>query len=66
MLDIPAEYGDIHCQFKPFSLLVETGYWVPGSPGPLVWGDLLGKLETEQKKYQEAFPIKLNITARDP
>ena len=49
-----------------YFILVETGYWVPGSPGPLVWGDLLGKLETEQKKYQETFPIKLNITARDP
>ena len=52
--------------FSNCSFLVETGYWVPGAPGPLVWGDLLGKLETEQRKYQETFPTKLNVTDRDP
>merc|ERR1712012_169175 len=45
---------------------VETGYWVPGAPGPLVWGDLTGKLEEAQKSYLKKYPTKHNITSRDP
>ena len=45
--------------------VVSTGYWVPGRPGPLVWGDLAGKLEEEQDKYLKMFPTKLNVTSRE-
>jgi len=29
---------------------VETGYWVPGAPGPLVWGDMAGQLKLKKMK----------------
>ena len=45
---------------------MELGYWVPGRPGPLVWGDLVGKLEKVQNQHIKMFPQKLNVTARDP
>ena len=45
---------------------VELGYWVPGRPGPLVWGDLEGKLEKVQTQHIKMFPQKLNVTSRDP
>ena len=45
---------------------MELGYWVPGRPGPLVWGDLEGKLEKVQNQHIKMFPQKLNVTARDP
>ena len=45
---------------------MELGYWVPGRPGPVVWGDLEGKLEEVQSKFVKLNPIKLNVTSRDP
>jgi len=31
-----------------FFIEVETGYWVPGAPGPLVWGDMAGQLKLKK------------------
>ena len=33
-----------------FFIEVETGYWVPGAPGPLVWGDMAGQLKLKKMK----------------
>ena len=51
---------------KTLFVSVELGYWVPGRPGPLVWGDLEGKLEKVQTQHIKMFPQKLNVTSRDP
>ena len=51
---------------KLLLISVELGYWVPGRPGPLVWGDLEGKLEKVQNQHIKMFPQKLNVTSRDP
>ena len=43
-----------------------SGSWVPGRPGPLVWGDLEDKLEGQQNYYLTKHKHKLKITAREP
>ena len=55
----------VQCKNTVF-VSVELGYWVPGRPGPLVWGDLEGKLEKVQTQHIKMFPQKLNVTSRDP
>ena len=42
------------------------GLAVPGRPGPMVWGDMEGRLEEIQEDYLAASPAKLIVTAREP
>jgi len=44
----------------------ETRLYVPGRGGPLVWGDMEGRLEKLQSDYIASNPSKLSTSAREP